>query len=96
MNKANQYTLSADAPQTPMAKLATYGASLISNPLETASLVVRGEPIRKVRYSGDNPLEKLFNLGDAVTVSEQRTHRKKPRRRREKDRNLRNSRTHYF
>jgi len=65
-----KYTLSADAPQTPMAKLATYGASLISNPLETASLVVRGEPIRKVRYSGDNPLEKLLNLGDAVTVSE--------------------------
>lgn len=65
-----KYTLSADAPQTPMAKLATYGASLISNPLETVSLVVRGEPIRKVRYSGDNPLEKLLNLGDAVTVSE--------------------------
>ena len=68
----NPFIVSDDAPKTNLGQMATNAASFVSNPITTAKLLHEGEPIRKMRYSGDNILEKAWNIGDAITVTERR------------------------
>lgn len=69
-NGNTQYDKSADSPINQFQRIGTNTVSLIANPVETVKLMKNGEPIRKVRLSGSNPLEQAINIGDAATITE--------------------------
>jgi len=64
-----KYLLSEESPAG-LKKTVVNLESLGANPVETINLWIKGEPIKKMRLSGDNPVEQVKNFFGAITVSE--------------------------
>jgi len=64
-----QYATESDSPKG-VNKAVVNTVSLAANPIDTMKLWQKGEPIRKVRLSGDSTFEQATNFFGAVTVSE--------------------------
>lgn len=64
-----KYDTSADSPEG-IKKTLVNIESFAANPVETIKLWQKGEPIRKVRLSGDTTFEQAINFFDSITVSE--------------------------
>lgn len=64
-----QYDTTSSSPKG-LGKVAVNVESFAANPITTIKLWNKGEPIKKVRLSGGNALEKAQNFFDAVTISE--------------------------
>ena len=67
-----EFDLGGDSP-TGVKKTAVNVASFAANPVETIKLWTKGEPIKKLRLSGDTTFEQTKNFFGAITVSERAT-----------------------